>query len=579
MNPELLYLIATLTTWIGWILIGKASFTAIRLVFASIPFGVDQVKRSALVSAGVGAALIILSFGLPKSLGRPGLDGLTIPIIWPYAPLSGWILMIGVAMALGSVVKLLNSLNDLERRSNWISLGSWGLIAGLGFWWLAASEEKIWVIRGQFPLHIPVLISVLILAIVTVFIMIAIEKNQSRRGLAKSFVKHFVLIAGCVVFGIPFAWLLVTSFKEERDIANTDGLVWVPQVQLTHPYFDPENPLVETQYQGRWVKAQLNSDLGDGKVLLEIERPYGVRGRRFETDRSSVKEIARTPFIWETDFKGQSVEAFTVYDQPSGDRELEILRPESLAGQRFVAKSDAMEPVRKPGVRWENYTEAMEWMPFETHFGLRYLTNTIWLVVMSVLGTVVSCSLVAYGFARLRFPGRDQLFTIMMATMMLPAAVTMMPQFLIFRSLGWIDTMMPLWVPTFFASAFNVFLLRQFFSTIPLELEEAARIDGASYLKTYWSVMMPQVKPALAVISIWTIMGAWNNFMGRLIYLTSPEKMPVSYALALFSGDRGLEPGLMMAFATMTVLPVLLLFFFAQRYFIEGVQLSGLGGR
>jgi len=196
-----------------------------------------------------------------------------------------------------------------------------------------------------------------------------------------------------------------------------------------------------------------------------------------------------------------------------------------------------------------------------------------------VLGTILSSSIVAYAFSRMRFPGRDALFAVLLSTMMLPGAVTLMPQFLIFRSLGWIDTLYPLWVPAFFASAFNVFLLRQFFKGIPMELEDAAKIDGCSYLRTFWTVMLPQIKPALAVIAVWTFMGAWNNFMGPLIYVNSPENMPLSYALQLFQGDRGAEPGLLMAFATLCIVPVLTVFFFAQRYFIEGVTLSGLGGR
>jgi len=163
--------------------------------------------------------------------------------------------------------------------------------------------------------------------------------------------------------------------------------------------------------------------------------------------------------------------------------------------------------------------------------------------------------------------------------MMLPGAVTMMPTFLIFRELGWIDTLKPLWVPSFFASAFNVFLLRQFFLNIPMELEDAAKIDGCSYLRTFWQVMLPQIRPALAVVAIWTFMGSWNNFMGPLIYISSPEHMPIAYALQLFQNDRSGEPGLTMAFAAMATVPVLVLFFFAQRYFIEGVQLTGLGGR
>ncbi len=175
------------------------------------------------------------------------------------------------------------------------------------------------------------------------------------------------------------------------------------------------------------------------------------------------------------------------------------------------------------------------------------------IVVGSVLGTLLSCSLVAYGFARLRFPGREFLFKVLLSTMMLPAAVTLLPQFLIFRSIGWVDTLYPLWVPAFFASAFNVFLLREFFKQIPYELEDAAKIDGCSYLRTFWSVLLPQVKPALIVVAIWTFMGAWNNFMGPLIYVNSQEQMPIAYALQLFNNDRGGEPALLMAFSTMAI--------------------------
>lgn len=218
-------------------------------------------------------------------------------------------------------------------------------------------------------------------------------------------------------------------------------------------------------------------------------------------------------------------------------------------------------------------------LPVETSRGLVFLKNTLIIVILNVIGTLISSSIVAYAFARLRFPGKGALFLVLLSTMMLPAAVTLIPTFLIFRWLGWIDTLKPLWVPAFLGSAFNIFLLRQFFMSIPAELEDAAKIDGCTYLRTFWQVMLPQIKPALAVIAIWTFMAAWNNFMGPLIYINSPENMPISYAVQLFQSDRSGEPGLLMAFATMAMLPVLAVFFVAQKYFIEGVTLSGLGGR
>lgn len=171
------------------------------------------------------------------------------------------------------------------------------------------------------------------------------------------------------------------------------------------------------------------------------------------------------------------------------------------------------------------------------------------------------------------------MFTILLATMMLPGAVTMLPKFLIFKELRMVDTLYPLWLPAFFGSAFNIFLFRQFFSQIPGELEDAAKIDGCSYIKTYWSVMLPQIKPALAAVSVGTLLGVWNDFMGPLIYINSPEHMPLSYALNLFKGDRSGEPALLMAFTMMSFVPVVLVFFFAQKYIIENTSLSGLGGR
>ena len=230
-------------------------------------------------------------------------------------------------------------------------------------------------------------------------------------------------------------------------------------------------------------------------------------------------------------------------------------------------------------VLWRNYPDALKFLPPGSGYGLLNLGNTLVIAVMSVLGTVLSSSFVAYGFARMRWPGKDWLFGVLLATMMLPDAVTMMPRFLIFRQLHWIDTLLPLWVPSFFASAFSVFLLRQFFMGIPQELEDAAKIDGCGPFTTWWRVMMPLVKPALAAVTIMTFLGAWKDFLGPLIYISSPEKMPLSYVLQLYNAAHGGEPGLLMAATTLVVLPVIVLFFFTQRYFIEGVSFTGLGGR
>ncbi|MFQ5809883.1 MAG: carbohydrate ABC transporter permease, partial [Armatimonadota bacterium] len=215
-------------------------------------------------------------------------------------------------------------------------------------------------------------------------------------------------------------------------------------------------------------------------------------------------------------------------------------------------------------------------LPVGTQYGFLFVRNTLWVSGLSLLGVLLSSSLVAYSFARLRWPGRDVLFVILLSTMMLPAAVTMIPTFLIFRYLGWVDTLRPLWFPSFFAPAFYVFLLRQFFLTIPTELEDAARIDGCSYLRIYWSIMLPQIKPALAAVGILHFLAVWNDFMGPLIYISSPEKMTGSYALQLFQSAHSGEWAMLMAAATLWTLPILVLFFIGQRYFIQGITLTGM---
>lgn len=578
MNPALLFLALTILTWVGVFYFGRAALALTRAVFGGLNIDRKAMMSRAAVAFGIAAACLLIGSVVPKELGHEK-TGTYFPIVWLYTPLAGWILLIGAGMAIARFIQSRNSLTPEEAKSKLVGTGVWLMVAIAGFLWLRDSKAEISILRGGVPLYWPLVLALLALMIVALIVMVRAEQATRARGLTKTAVTHLTLLAGTVVFGIPLLWMLSTSFKEERDLANADGIVWTPNVQLTHRFFDPKNRQYDAPFEGRTVKVSIEAHKEEGLVLVEVERPYGLRGRRFEIQESAIKEVPRDQKVWIGQLNGVQFTAFTVEDLPTGNREIEYLTPLDWKGQRVEVEPESLEPLREKGLRWQNYTESLEWMPLETNNGLVYLTNTLWLVIMSVIGTVLSCSIVAYGFSRLRFPGRDAIFGLMLATMMLPGAVTMLPQFLIFRSLGWIDTLMPIWVPTFFGGAFNVFLLKQFFSTIPMELEEAARIDGCGYFRTFWQVMLPMVKPALAAISIWTFMGAWNNFMGPLIYVSSPSKMPVSYALSLFASDRGTDVALMMAFATMTTVPVVLLFFAAQKYFIEGVQLSGLGGR
>ena len=223
---------------------------------------------------------------------------------------------------------------------------------------------------------------------------------------------------------------------------------------------------------------------------------------------------------------------------------------------------------------WSNYSDAMTVLPFAIFF-----RNTLITTLVPIVGVLLSCSLAAYSFSRLRWPGRDICFLLVLATMMLPHQVTMIPQFILFRTLGWIDTFFPLIVPPWFAiGAFNVFLLRQFFLTIPLEMDDAAKLDGATYLDIYARILLPMMKPALAAVAIFTFQFHWNDFLGPLIYLHSQSKFTLALGLRAFQGEYGTEWNLLMAASLVVMLPPLLLFFFAQRYFIQGVVFTGIKG-
>lgn len=230
--------------------------------------------------------------------------------------------------------------------------------------------------------------------------------------------------------------------------------------------------------------------------------------------------------------------------------------------------------------RWVNYIEAWR----VDNFNL-YALNTIFRYAIPVtVGSVISNAVVAYGFSRIRWPGRDILFSICLMTMMIPYQVTMVPVFIIFKHLGWVNSYRPLVVPSFFAGAYTIFMLRQFFRTIPAELSDAARIDGAGEFTIMWRIIMPLVKPALAVVALNAFMGAWNDYMGPLIYINDTALYPLTMGLARLNaslhqvGVKELAYPYLMAVSTIVTVPTILVFFFAQRTFIEGIALTGLKG-
>ena len=223
--------------------------------------------------------------------------------------------------------------------------------------------------------------------------------------------------------------------------------------------------------------------------------------------------------------------------------------------------------------KWSNYRDAVTAIPY-----LRYLRNSLVLCVGSVAGTLFSCSLAAYGFARLRWRGRNLLFGILIATMLLPWHVTMIPRFLLLKEIGLYNSLAALVAPTFLGDAFYIFLLRQFFLTIPEELSEAARIDGCSEWGIFWRIVLPLSKPALATVALFQFIASWNDFNGPLLYLRDPDKFPLAYGLERFVSSYSSETHLLLAASVLFTLPMLVLFFLTQKTFLKGIAATGLKG-
>lgn len=219
---------------------------------------------------------------------------------------------------------------------------------------------------------------------------------------------------------------------------------------------------------------------------------------------------------------------------------------------------------------WSNYLEALTIVPF----GLFFI-NTCLITGLSVIGELASSAVVAYSFARLRWVGRDFLFILVLATIMLPRQVTLIPVFIIFKNLGWLNTFYPLIVPSFFAVPFYVFLLRQFFMTIPTDLDDAARIDGCSQFAVFWRIILPLAKPAMAAVAIFSFQYHWNDFFNPLIYLYDRELFTLALGLRFFQGNYGVYWHYLMAASLVVILPVIIVFFFAQKYFIQGIVYMG----
>jgi multiple sugar transport system permease protein len=330
-------------------------------------------------------------------------------------------------------------------------------------------------------------------------------------------VVYALLLGFGVLFFLPFLWLVSTSLKADDAVFEFPPY-WIPSRK--------ETIAVGQKLRGVYTLERANQVL---KVMRLADTPQGAQVR--------------------------------------------VLAPKQRADETLTVKPEQLKPLRHIFFRWENYPRALKTFPF-----LLYTRNTLFIAISVVIGTLLSASIVAYGFSRVTWPGRDIVFVLVLATMMLPDQALVLPRFIMFRHMGWIGTFKPLIVPAFFSTAFDVFLLRQFFLTLPGELSDAARIDGCSELGILWRIIVPLSKPALATVALLTFIWAWLDFMGPLVYLNDENMYTLALGLAAFLGRHGADWSGLMAAGTVVIAPIIIIFFFAQRTFIRGIALTGMKG-
>jgi len=346
------------------------------------------------------------------------------------------------------------------------------------------------------------------------------------------------------------------GLRVQYDLRRADGFRLVQTLRLPVPAEKIQVANLPIHSDGSWHRTGMTIETG-GRVY-RAERPLWM----------DIKSWQEAEFAFrDPPYRGSRA----IVMRLDGGAKTDVTDPNTYRLTLGFRKSSRLGTALDKYI--DSYRWALRYIPFDVQ-----LRNTVTLVVLNVLGQLFACSLVAYGFARLKFYGRDVLFGLLLATMMLPGQVTMIPQFVLWKTLGWYNTLRPLWAPAWFGGAFFVFLLRQFFMTIPKELEDAAKIDGCGFFGIYWRIMLPLAGPAMATVAIFAFMGAWNEFVQPLVYLSDERLFPLSLGLNQFRQEQSAEWSWLMAASTLMMLPVIAVFFFCQRYFIQGVTLTGLKG-
>jgi multiple sugar transport system permease protein len=350
-------------------------------------------------------------------------------------------------------------------------------------------------------------------------------RRKKIRNFSSALLSHGIILFIGLFFMVPFLWMLLTAFKSDQDVFHNPPR-WLPY----------DNVLVTVN--------------GEQLPLYTVQTDTGE------------KELAMIKIV----------EGIGTFVDPANPTQ--ILEYKLQQGTQHIA-----EPIMHISFRWRNFVDAMQRGSRPTigaSFWI-YFRNSLIIAFFSIIGTLLSNTPVAYAFARLKFPGHDVLFIMVLATMMLPFQVTMIPIYLLFNDyLKWGNTFLPLIIPTFFANAYDVFLLRQFFKTIPEEMCDAARVDGASDWQIFTRIVLPLSVPVLATVTVFTFLWAWNDFTGPLLFLHSPRTFTMALGLQDFRGQHTMVWNQMMAAATVFTLPIVVAFFFAQKTFIQGIKLTGL---
>lgn len=394
---------------------------------------------------------------------------------------------------------------------------------------------------------------------------------MARLSPAQRYAAYAGLGFGTLLFGFPLLWMVATSLSPvEQTLSFPPRLL--PLAHYAELNGQRREVTLDEQVREPSVLIQQLRGTQAGFSTLVAERDLGARD-------ASHRELARA-----------NAGDYLVTERSAASKSLD------KTPARGIVPPSSIQTTVLP--RWENYPKAFGALGGKSMEEIEgfvaptpktgddddvsfftFFTNTLVVCVLGVFGTVLSNALVAYGFARLQWRGRDAFFALTLATLMIPYPVLMVPLFSIFQGLGWIGTLLPLWVPAFFGSAFNIFLMRQFFRTLPIELSEAARLDGASELRTFWQIILPLSRPVLAVAALFHFLHAWNDFLGPLLYLTRRHTFTLGLALQNYQTTHGgVQWHFLMAASTVIILPVLIVFLFAQKTFVQGIATTGSKG-